>query len=54
MPAVPMAVRLKLISGEIKPNAVFDGGHKLHKSYVEMAVANGVRRRDPALRNCRE
>lgn len=48
-----MAVRLMLIKGELDVDQVSDGGVKLFSGYVQMAVANGVPRRDPALRNCR-
>jgi len=48
-----MAVRLALIRGSCK-NDVRDGGHALHASYREMAVANGVNADDPVLVRCRE
>lgn len=48
-----MAVRLRLIQGTIDPKQVADGGHELHDDYRAMAVANGVRRNDPVLRECR-
>lgn len=49
-----MAVRMMLIKGTIDPSQVSDGGHKLHPGYRAMAVANGVRRSDPVLRECRD
>lgn len=48
-----LAVRLALIGRELDPAAVSDGGHALHADYRAMAVANGVRPSDPALRGCR-
>ena len=45
-----MAVRMKYIAGQIDPDAVHDGGHELHDGYVAMAVANGCRPTDEALR----
>lgn len=45
-----MAVRMKLIKGEIDVGKVSDGGVELHESYRDMAVANGVRASDPVLR----
>lgn len=49
-----LAVRLRLARGEIDPDVVHDGGHALHGSYRDMAVANGVDPDDPALAACRE
>jgi len=48
-----MAVRMRMITGQIDPAAVHDGGHELHDGYTAMAVANGCSPRDPALRRCR-
>ena len=48
-----MSVRLMLIRGELNLAAVSDGGHALHADYRAMAVANGVRAGDAALRRCR-
>ena len=48
-----LSVRLSVMRGDIDLGDVSDGGHELHASYVDMAVANGVRRSDPALRRCR-
>jgi|SRR5579859_2390520 len=48
-----MAVRLRLLRGEIDPDAVHDGGHELHDGYTAMAVANGCDPHDEALRRCR-
>jgi hypothetical protein len=47
-----LGVRLGLGSGRYQPD-VTDGGHALHAGYITMAVANGVPRDDPALRQCR-
>ena len=47
-----LAVRLLVLQGSCKD--VSDGGHELHQSYREMAVANGVRPDDPALVRCRD
>jgi hypothetical protein len=49
-----LAVRFKLIRGELDVSKVSDGGHELYPSYRAMAVANGVKRSDPALRPCRD
>lgn len=46
-----LAVRLQLLRG-IRLE-VSDGGHELHASYAEMAVANGVDPNDPILAPCR-
>lgn len=48
-----MAVRMMAIRGDIEPDKVSDGGAKLHESYYEMAVANGVDEDDPTIRMCR-
>ena len=48
-----LTVRLRIISGEIEPAAVSDGGADLFDGYREMAEANGVEPDDPALRRCR-
>jgi hypothetical protein len=40
------------ITGKYKDD-VHDGGHDLHDSYRDMAVANGVDPDDPALGRCR-
>jgi hypothetical protein len=47
-----LGVRLGLHNGRFKLD-VTDGGHELHAGYISMAVANGVPRNDPALRQCR-
>lgn len=47
-----LSVRLGHMRGEITDN-VRDGGHELHASYREMAVANGVDPDHPALVGCR-
>lgn len=48
-----MAWRMAVATGRINPDEVTDGGHELHESYVDMAVANGLGPDDPALRRCR-
>lgn len=48
-----LGVRLKLCRGLIDLNQVTDGGHELHASYRDMAVANGVNLHDPVLASCR-
>ena len=48
-----LAVRLRRMRGEIRDD-VRDGGHALHASYREMAIANGVDPADPVLEPCRE
>ena len=47
-----LTVRLGIATGRFNDD-VQDGGHLLHENYVEMAVANGVSRDDPALAKCR-
>lgn len=47
-----IAVRMGYITGKYQDN-VHDGGHELHDSYRDMAVANGVDPNDPALKRCR-
>ncbi len=47
-----LAVRLGRMTGKFGDD-VRDGGIELHDSYRAMAVANGVDRKDPALKNCR-
>lgn len=49
-----MAVRLARVGGDLKDGDVSDGGLPLFNNYTEMAVANGVRRRDPALKHVRD
>ena len=48
-----LAVRLMLIRGTLDLSTVSDGGHALYADYRAMAVANGVRAGDAALRRCR-
>lgn len=48
-----MAVRLMLIRSTLDLSAVSDGGHALHENYRAMAMANGVRAENAALRGCR-
>lgn len=48
-----LAIRMMAIRGQIDWGSVSDGGHKLHADYRAMAVANGVKRSDPVLRECR-
>lgn len=47
-----LAIRLKAARGEYKMDA-HDGGHELHHSYRAMALANGVKPCEPALKMCR-
>lgn len=47
-----LSVRLAYMSGLYK-GEVQDGGHELHSSYKDMAVANGVSPDDPVLAKCR-
>lgn len=47
-----LSVRLKRMRGDIKDD-VSDGGHLLHESYREMAIANGVDPEDEVLKQCR-
>lgn len=48
-----LAVRLRYIRGPYMGD-VDDGGHELHSSYREMAIANGVAPDDPILGPCRD
>ncbi len=45
--------RLAVLRGHFKSENVSSGGHRLFRSYYEMAVANGVPPDDPALAACR-
>jgi hypothetical protein len=47
-----LSVRLGYSTGRYK-NDITDGGHELHESYRDMAVANGVPENDPAIKLCR-
>jgi hypothetical protein len=47
-----LGARLAQIKGEVADD-VIDGGHALHQSYVDMAVANGVDPAHKALKGCR-
>lgn len=47
-----LSVRLKRMSGDIGDD-VRDGGHALHDSYRDMAIANGVDPDDSVLDPCR-
>lgn len=47
-----MTVRLARMMGKVRDD-VTDGGHALHASYRDMAIANGVEARDPVLTPCR-
>lgn len=47
-----LSVRLAYMTGRYKGD-VHDGGHELHNSYTDMAVANGVNPDDPVLAKCR-
>jgi hypothetical protein len=48
-----LSVRMGFVTGRIK-NDVKDGGHDLHESYRDMAIANGVDSDHPALKPCRD
>jgi hypothetical protein len=48
-----LSVRMKAMRGELNLDKVSDGGHKLFDNYREMAVANGVKPRDPRIKPCR-
>ena len=48
-----LGFRLAVIRGAVDPRQVTDGGHAMHKSYREMAVANGVSPRARVLQKCR-
>jgi len=47
-----MAVRIGFLKGRYQDD-VTDGGHELHQSYRDMAIANGVDQDDPVLKPCR-
>lgn len=48
-----IGARLAQASGKLDLDTIDDGGHTLHESYREMAIANGVAPDDEALRECR-
>lgn len=48
-----MQVRLTMIHTGLAQDEVTDGGFPVYQSYREMAIANGVDERDPALRPIR-
>lgn len=48
-----MGVRMAAMTGRYDWTKVSDGGAKLYSCYAAMAIANGVKPNDPALRNCR-
>lgn len=48
-----LAIRLALVVKGQSFNDVTDGGHPLHDSYRDMAIANGVPADDPSLAPCR-
>ncbi len=48
-----LAVRLRIMAGQIDPAAVSDAGAVLHASYRAMAIANGVDPKDPSIEGCR-
>jgi hypothetical protein len=48
-----LTVRLKVITGKIDLSKISNGGHELHKDYRSMAIANGVKKNDPAIKECR-
>ena len=47
-----LTVRMAIAREAFKMDVV-DGGHALFPTYRAMAIANGVKKRDPALANCR-
>lgn len=47
-------VRRALSTGEIDLEGLTDGGYPLFPTYRSMAIANGVKRRAPELRECRD
>lgn len=47
-----LTIRLDRIRNRLRDD-VEDGGHALHASYADMAIANGVAADDPALEPCR-
>ncbi len=47
-----LTIRMARMLGRVKDD-VTNGGHKMHQSYRDMAVANGVSSDDPALSMCR-
>ena len=49
-----LTTRLKVITGKVNLQAVFDDGLQLFKGYREMAEANGVPPDDPILAPCRD
>jgi hypothetical protein len=49
-----LSVRMAAARGAYDFRAVQDGGFPLFDNYRQMAVANGVKARDPSLRNCRD
>ena len=49
-----LAIRLMLVKGKIELKKVGDGGHELYPNYRAMAVANGVKKTDPVLKECRD
>lgn len=48
-----LAIRLRILRGDLDPSAISDGGVALHATYRAMAVANGVDPQDPSLQECR-
>lgn len=48
-----LAVRMAVMAGDLDPDQVRDDGRTLHKSYRDMAIANGVDPDDPTLGPCR-
>ena len=48
-----LAIRLRILRGDLDLSAVSDGGVALHQSYSAMAEANGVAPQDPSLQECR-
>lgn len=48
-----MSVRIHVMKKLYDPKLVWDGGYELYEDYRAMAVANGVKKNDPSLRDCR-
>jgi len=48
------SVRMRLSDGRLSYDKLHDGGHELHESYREMAIANGCDPDAEELRPCRD
>lgn len=48
-----LAIRMRLMQGDLDIDAVSDGGHDLHPNYRSMAIANGVDPDDERIEPCR-